>query len=1139
MAYIIKGDDITSGEFINYDLIDDGPIYVTYSIDKYKYIRNENHLELPEPNIGEEVIYMLIKIYDNDYNNIAFLVQGDYEVDWGDGNIIQYDSGDIARKGYNFNDINVSTQVDNYRQVIVTITPNGGNLTLLNLDVEQSSHNYYNKPGLLEIKMSGPNITSLSISNDNQQTDTLKSFEFYGSNNITNMNSLFQSMNHLEKVKLDCSNSISTSFMFNGCIRLKECLISNLGNSNDMTLMFNNCRNLLVFPTIDATSCTNMYGMFRYCASMIETPDILNAGGVLSNLEMFNECSSLQFIKLFDTSSSLNMEEMFRNCVKIQSIPLFDTSNVQNTNSMFSSCFSMQFIPKLDLSSVTTATYMFNSCYSLISDDRTQGIPNLDFSSLTNALGLFSNCINIKKVSLSNMTNNESTSYMFNNCRNLLEVDLFDTSSVTNMSFMFNECISLKQIPLYDTSNVVNMESMFENCNELRFVPALDTSSVTNMDSMFFIDYDSTNKSYGSLREMPDFDTSLVTNMTNMFRGQSNLKYINNYNTSNVTNMSNMFYQCESIQEYNSHFDLSSVENTSSMFFRCKNLRYVNGMNMPLNQSISSLFAECVNLIKVDNITTTSNLLFAASCFRLCYNLKEISFFDVSGVSNFFRFMANCRSIEYIPDFVTSSATYFREMFDFCYNLIEIPDTIDSSGVTDMNDFAYSCKNLKNIPTMDVSNLTSLQFSFMYCDNLQYATFSGTGSSIFAYGSFRDCFSLKSVHFDDVSINYYREMFNGCYNLESVGTFSVLPQTSTTGGGNSMFRLCRNLKNIDINFDTSLNRNFDNMFRYCESLIEIPFLDMSESVNGDSTFIDCYNLNIINATNSSSHISLSRTNIDLNSFSTFVDNLDNADSGALLDIKETGIQPELMDINNRSDALDKGYQYETGNIFDELKVYYPFYESTVYNGSGTIVSDISGYNYPTPSDNDGTLVNSPSFNTNNFTFNGVDQIIDLGDDISTLGENVTLFAVVEPVTIQTGTVSIIGRYGTNSSNYFLELVDGKPRFGFYDEDNIERDLILNYDFIAGERYFISVYYNGLGNANFWINNKQITSLAVDNMNSQTPILDNSTILSIAGDAYNNDKYANIILYSVGVKTNVMGSVYSEHLYAYYNRIGLI
>jgi surface protein len=139
----------------------------------------------------------------------------------------------------------------------------------------------------------------------------------------------------------------------------------------------------------------------------------LGASGY-GNVGLFNACSNLTSVALFDTSLSNSMEMMFLNCTSLTSIPLFDTSNV------------------------TSMYLMLNDCTSLTS------VPTFNTSKVTSMEGMLAYC------------------------SNLTTVPLFDTSNVTTMAGMLDHCSKLESIPLFDTSKVTNMDRMCADCTEVR-----------------------------------------------------------------------------------------------------------------------------------------------------------------------------------------------------------------------------------------------------------------------------------------------------------------------------------------------------------------------------------------------------------------------------------------------------------------------------------------------------------------------------------------------------------------------------------------------------------------------------------------------------------------------------------------------
>ena len=212
-----------------------------------------------------------------------------------------------------------------------------------------------------------------------------------------------------------------------------------------------------------------------------------NTTGITSMYYMFDGCTLLTSVPLFDTSSVTIMNSMFHGCTLLTSVPLFDTSSVTNMRYMFSMCSSITTIPLFNTSGVTNMSSMFQGCTSLTS------VPLFDTSSVTDM------------------------SCMFYGCTLLTSVPLFDTSSVTDMNSMFEDCTSLTSVPLFDTSSVTNMNHMLYNCTSLTAVPLFDTSSVTNMKYMF---WNCTNVEAGALALYQQASTQTIppSQYTNTFK---------------------------------------------------------------------------------------------------------------------------------------------------------------------------------------------------------------------------------------------------------------------------------------------------------------------------------------------------------------------------------------------------------------------------------------------------------------------------------------------------------------------------------------------------------------------------------------------------------------------------------------------
>ena len=119
-----------------------------------------------------------------------------------------------------------------------------------------------------------------------------------------------------------------------------------------------------------------------------------NTTGITNMTGMFNFCTSLTTVALFDTSSVTDMHTMFNRCSLLTSVPLFDTSSVTNMQLMFYNCTSLTSVPLFDTSSVTNIEYMFNNCSSLTT------VLLFNTSSVVFMAGMFENCKNVQSGAL-------------------------------------------------------------------------------------------------------------------------------------------------------------------------------------------------------------------------------------------------------------------------------------------------------------------------------------------------------------------------------------------------------------------------------------------------------------------------------------------------------------------------------------------------------------------------------------------------------------------------------------------------------------------------------------------------------------------------------------------------------------------
>lgn len=222
-----------------------------------KWNRPLDWIEMPEILENEQKFAGLFAVFPMGDNLCALTVSGNYTVDWGDGVVQNYASGETASHAYDGNSPNFYDTMCSrgFYQAMVIVTPQAGyDITSFNLNVRHPLNSASQTPlaPWLDLKISLDFCTFITIS------ASIK----------------YVMMSLLENVQLQAVLRLgSMSSMFSGCYSLKSVDLSGI-SSNAVTIMslaFANCFSLQTVDLsviLDTNTVTSMSSMFYNCYAL-------------------------------------------------------------------------------------------------------------------------------------------------------------------------------------------------------------------------------------------------------------------------------------------------------------------------------------------------------------------------------------------------------------------------------------------------------------------------------------------------------------------------------------------------------------------------------------------------------------------------------------------------------------------------------------------------------------------------------------------------------------------------------------------------------------------------------------------------------------------------------------------------------
>lgn len=166
----------------------------------------------------------------------------------------------------------------------------------------------------------------------------------------------------------------------------------------------------------------------------------------ISCYQMFENCTILYKVTMFNMYHVTNMQEMFYGCPDVESIILPNTNNVRIWDGAFSGC-----------SKLKTIAFVNDKTYDSITENALHA-----FESVTSFIGVFTDCSSLTEIVL-NLPETERPLQLdrtFANCSNVTKITLnqdpysqgYDLNLDSTSFSVFQGCSSLKQVDVYGTN---------------------------------------------------------------------------------------------------------------------------------------------------------------------------------------------------------------------------------------------------------------------------------------------------------------------------------------------------------------------------------------------------------------------------------------------------------------------------------------------------------------------------------------------------------------------------------------------------------------------------------------------------------------------------------------------------------------
>jgi len=471
-----------------------------------EWVRPVDWIPIPEISTGEQVIYCLMAVVEEELNYCAFTISGNYTVDWGDGAVENVTSNTQAQHIYDYTTVGNDCS-RGYRQALIKITPQAGqNITYIDFRKRHTALPavVFNTK-FLDIVINTPNVVGSNLYiNSSTSPSYLRMVERVSIREtgvITSCAEMFYYCINLLQVDSFSVGGTNFGTMFGGCYKIQKLPMLNLSTATSISAFAFSCYSLIEVPLYDTSNVTTIAQSFYQCFSLERIPNfnlekVTNLtiaflqcyklrGTINLNLPLagnltqtFSNCTKIKNVNLITSLSLTSLQGTFINCYKLEKVTISNTSNVTNAGDLFSNCVNLQKLPEMDVRKVQQANCMFRYC------EQFTDFSQYNFRDLASTYYMFANCYNVKKLPDINSTTITNSSSMLTTCYSLT-----DASNILvkgTLVSAFEGCYTLQKIAPIDCTGVTSLQQTFNNCNLLEEIELTNCDSIAGTNCTYY-----------------------------------------------------------------------------------------------------------------------------------------------------------------------------------------------------------------------------------------------------------------------------------------------------------------------------------------------------------------------------------------------------------------------------------------------------------------------------------------------------------------------------------------------------------------------------------------------------------------------------------------------------------------------------